>query len=207
MLYRQKPQNYDIIKLNKEMYDNMSGNTPYMIPKWFQEIINVEEFPVLEAKEGVFVLSYDAESEQKIIQLDDDVCVIHAPTGEVNVTVITQDDLLMNFEEVKPEQERLSPEEMDELLAKSPSPNRIDSDHLDSVIVGHTYTVFGGRMTVCTMETRNGMLVTGESTAADAENFDAAIGRSIAYENARGKVAAFEAYLIRERMFIQNAKA
>ena len=43
-------------------------------------------------------------------------------------------------------------------------------------------------------------LVTDESAAASPENFDQAIGRKIARDNARQKIWALEGYLLRERL-------
>jgi hypothetical protein len=44
---------------------------------------------------------------------------------------------------------------------------------------------------------RNGFQVIGESAAASPENFDAAIGRRIARDNARNKIWALEGYLLK----------
>lgn len=43
-------------------------------------------------------------------------------------------------------------------------------------------------LTFCVLVLRNGFTVTGESACASPENFDAEIGRSIAYENAVNKI-------------------
>ena len=45
-----------------------------------------------------------------------------------------------------------------------------------------------GLLTFCVLVLRNGFTVTGESTCASPENFDAEIGRQIARENAVDKV-------------------
>jgi hypothetical protein len=55
-------------------------------------------------------------------------------------------------------------------------------------------------MTVCALTLRNGYIVTGESAAASPENFDQAIGRKIARDNARNKIWALEGYLLREKL-------
>lgn len=41
---------------------------------------------------------------------------------------------------------------------------------------------------------------TGESAATSPENFDQAIGRKIARENARNKIWGLEGYLLREKL-------
>lgn len=52
-------------------------------------------------------------------------------------------------------------------------------------------------MTVCALTLRNGFVVIGEAAAASPENFDEAIGRRIARDNARGKIWALEGYVLR----------
>jgi hypothetical protein len=43
-------------------------------------------------------------------------------------------------------------------------------------------------------------IVTGESAAASPENYDEAIGRKIARDNARQKIWSLEGYLLREKL-------
>lgn len=67
--------------------------------------------------------------------------------------------------------------------------------------MGEDYHVFPGTtLTVCALRLRNGFVVTGESAAASPENFDQAIGRTIARDKARQKIWALEGYLLRERL-------
>ena len=47
---------------------------------------------------------------------------------------------------------------------------------------------------------RNGFTVTGESYCADAERFDAEIGRKIARENAINKVWPLMGYALKDRL-------
>lgn len=58
-----------------------------------------------------------------------------------------------------------------------------------------------GLLTFCVLTLRNGFTVTGESACASPENFDAGIGRDIAFKNAREKVWLLEGYLLKERLF------
>ena len=63
------------------------------------------------------------------------------------------------------------------------------------------YHVFPGTtMTICALTLKNGFIVTGESAAASPENFDEAIGRRIAYDNARNKIWALEGYALRNAL-------
>lgn len=55
-------------------------------------------------------------------------------------------------------------------------------------------------LTFCVIVLRNGYTVTGESACASPENFDAEIGRKIAYQNAKDKIWALEGYLLREKL-------
>jgi hypothetical protein len=50
------------------------------------------------------------------------------------------------------------------------------------------------RLTFCVCELRNGFLVTGQSVCANLEDFDAGIGRELAYEDAVDKVIGHLTY-------------
>lgn len=56
-------------------------------------------------------------------------------------------------------------------------------------------------LTFCILTLENGFTVTGESACASPENFDAEIGKKIAYENARNKIWQLEGYLLKEKLF------
>ena len=88
-----------------------------------------------------------------------------------------------------------------EIQAKGLNAPRLTPADIDGAIAGETYHIFPGTtLTVCALILRNGFIVTGESAAASPENFDEAIGRKIARDNARQKIWAFEGYLLRERL-------
>lgn len=55
-------------------------------------------------------------------------------------------------------------------------------------------------LTFCVLEVRNGFTVTGESACASPENFDAAIGRRIARENAMQKIWPLLGFLLRDKL-------
>lgn len=93
-----------------------------------------------------------------------------------------------------------------EIQAKGLNAPRLNPAMIDAAIVSETYYVFPGTtLTICALTLRNGFIVTGESAAASPENFDEAIGRKIARDNARNKIWAFEGYLLRERIFVRAA--
>jgi hypothetical protein len=88
-----------------------------------------------------------------------------------------------------------------EIQDKGLNAPRLNPEMIDAVIVSEQYHVFTGTtLTVCALTLRNGYIVTGESAAASPENFDQAIGRKIARENARNKIWGLEGYLLRERL-------
>lgn len=74
---------------------------------------------------------------------------------------------------------------------------------IDSVIVKNQYHVFEGScltLTVCCLTLKNGFTVTGESACASPENFDAEIGKEIAFNNAKQKIWALEGYLLKDKL-------
>ena len=60
-------------------------------------------------------------------------------------------------------------------------------------------------LTFCVMVLANGFTVTGESACASPENFDAEIGRKIAYDNAKQKIWPLEGYLLKQRLHQEAA--
>lgn len=88
-----------------------------------------------------------------------------------------------------------------EIQAKGLNAPRLNPAHIDAQILAEQYYVFPGTtMTVCALTLRNGFQVVGESAAASPENFDEAIGKKIARDNARNKIWALEGYLLRSRL-------
>ncbi len=86
-----------------------------------------------------------------------------------------------------------------------PAP-RVTPAGLDAKIKAHAYYRFPGTtVTVCALTLANGYTVVGHSAAASPENFDAGLGRSIAYEDARNRIWALEGYLLREQLHASQA--
>ena len=87
------------------------------------------------------------------------------------------------------------------IQAKGLNAPRLTPADIDAQIVDDAYHVFPGTtLTVCALTLRNGFIVTGMSAAASPENFDEAIGRSIAYRNAREQIWGHEGYLLRSKL-------
>ncbi|MEG6544801.1 Gp49 family protein [Acinetobacter bereziniae] len=105
-----------------------------------------------------------------------------------------------------------------EIQDKGLNAPRLTPDHIDSKIKAVEYIlprdvckrdngveVFDAplplqTLTFCILTLENGFTVTGESACASPENFDAEIGKKIAYENARNKIWQLEGYLLKEKL-------
>lgn len=88
-----------------------------------------------------------------------------------------------------------------EIQAKGLNAARLSPALIDSRIKAAHYHHFSETaLTVCALELVNGFLVVGESAAASPANFDQALGRKIAFDNARQKIWALEGYLLRQRI-------
>lgn len=122
-----------------------------------------------------------------------------------------------------------------EIQSKNLNAPRITPEHIGSVIVSeHYFTAAQGDakaiedwafvngslngeamrpvpkalelLTFCVLVLKNGFTVTGESACASPENFDAEIGKKIAYDNARNKIWQLEGYLLKENLHKENSK-
>jgi hypothetical protein len=77
----------------------------------------------------------------------------------------------------------------------------IDKPYIISRMKDVSYFVIPGTTcTICNITMANGFGVRGESACVDPRNFDEAIGRGIAYENAFDKLWQLEGYLLAERL-------
>ena len=89
----------------------------------------------------------------------------------------------------------------EEIKAKGLTGPRITQAHVDNEIASKYFHRFEGtEVTVCCLVLQNGFTVIGESACAAPENFDAELGRKIAFDNAAQKIWQLEAYLLKERM-------
>jgi hypothetical protein len=88
-----------------------------------------------------------------------------------------------------------------ELKTKGLNAPRLTPDKITATIMSEYYHVVPDTtVTICALTLRNGFVVVGKSAAASAENFDEAIGRRIAYDDARNQIWALEGYLLREQL-------
>lgn len=80
---------------------------------------------------------------------------------------------------------------------------RITPKDLDDAIAHIDYHVFPRTMlTVCCLTLKNGFTVTGESACVSPENFNAEIGRKIAFGHARDKIWPLLGYLLKDKLFL-----
>lgn len=78
---------------------------------------------------------------------------------------------------------------------------RITPGRIDRKIKESDYYVFEKTLlTVCCLTLENGFTTVGYSACASPENFDAEIGRSIAFDNAREKIWMLEGYLLKQSL-------
>ncbi len=88
-----------------------------------------------------------------------------------------------------------------EIQAKGLNAPRLTPDLIDSIIIGAWFwQPKGTTLTVCAMQLTNGTMVVGESACVSEDNFDAEIGKNVAYDNARQKIWALEGYLLKQRL-------
>jgi len=88
-----------------------------------------------------------------------------------------------------------------EMKRKGLTAPHLTPDDIDAQIHAAQYAVFPGTtMTVCCLTLKNGYNVIGESACASAENFDADLGRRIAFNNARNKIWPLAGYALREQL-------
>lgn len=57
-----------------------------------------------------------------------------------------------------------------------------------------------GVLTICLLVTRNGFMIIGKSAPASPDNFDAELGRKLAYEDAVRQLWPFMGYALREKL-------
>lgn len=88
-----------------------------------------------------------------------------------------------------------------EIQDKGLNAPRLTPDHIDSVIIGETYTNLpDGRTVICQLTLKNGYTIDGKSACVSKSNFDQEIGNKIARQNAREKIWELEGYLLKEKL-------
>jgi len=79
---------------------------------------------------------------------------------------------------------------------------KITPEHVNSCIEHSQFHRFKGTTTtICCITLKNGHTVVGQSACADPEEFNSELGQKLAYNDARDKIYALEAYLLSETMY------
>lgn len=89
----------------------------------------------------------------------------------------------------------------EEIQRKGLNAPRIVPEDLDRAIARKMFLQPTETLTICVLVLRNGFTVTGESSCASPENFDAELGQRIAFEHAREKLWPLLGYALRQRLF------
>ena len=80
---------------------------------------------------------------------------------------------------------------------------KLTIEDIGNVIINDEYVV-NGTLTICILTLKNGFKVTGESACIEPEEFDAEIGKEIAYQAALIKVWMLEGYLLKQKNYEAN---
>ena len=95
----------------------------------------------------------------------------------------------------------------EEIVKKGLTAPIITPERLELVIQSEQFQVFPDTtFTVCLLTLANGCIVIGESACASPENFNAELGRKIARDNAKNKIWQLEGYLLKQRLYENEAK-
>lgn len=89
-----------------------------------------------------------------------------------------------------------------EIQNKELNAPRLTPAHIDSQIKEIIYNrIDGTTTTICSLILINGFVVNGESACASLSNFDADLGKKIAFDNARDKIWLVEGYLLKQKLY------
>ena len=100
-----------------------------------------------------------------------------------------------------------------DMITADEAASRIDASPFPKVTlagikdkIAEVENFFSGTLTIAVLTLGNGMKVVGQSACADPRNFDAEIGKRIAFDDAVRQIWALEGYLLRQRICEQNPK-
>lgn len=96
----------------------------------------------------------------------------------------------------KPE---MTNEQMDEMLSNRPH-ETVTNEKIEAKIKDVDY-VQKGVHTICYLTLQNGFTVTGQSACAHPDNYNEALGRKIAFDNAFREIWSLEGYLLKEKLW------
>lgn len=88
-----------------------------------------------------------------------------------------------------------------EIQAKGLTAPRVTPDDVEAEIDQDLFLCgIDGRLTICVLRLKNGFLVTGDSAATDADNYDQDLGKKIARQNAVAKVWHLLGFRLRDKL-------
>ncbi|EOT7397070.1 Gp49 family protein [Acinetobacter baumannii] len=89
-----------------------------------------------------------------------------------------------------------------EIQSKGLDAPRLAPNNIDAKIKSEEFHLLPHNITVCILVLENGYKVTGLNHASvSPENFDAEMGRNLAYQDARRKIWELEGYLLKENLY------
>lgn len=96
----------------------------------------------------------------------------------------------------------MTDEQLDGALEARPAA-RVTKESIEARIKSQEYHIHG-KVTIALLTMVNGYVVVGFSACVSPENFDAEIGRRLAYDDAFRQLWALEGYLLAERMLAER---
>ena len=99
----------------------------------------------------------------------------------------------------------MNDEQLNDMLENQQFPKVYKSD-IEKKITKVDYMILPNTtVTICNITLENGFSVRGESACIDERNFNLKIGQEIAYRNAFNQIWDLEGYLLKERIFQEEA--
>jgi len=89
-----------------------------------------------------------------------------------------------------------------EIQEKGLNAPRLSPAIIDSKVRGAEYHQFEGTtVTICLLTVENGFSFVGKSASASLENFDEALGKKIAYDDAREQLWSHYGFLLKQQLW------
>lgn len=104
------------------------------------------------------------------------------------------------------EKNTMTNEKRDQMLATRPAPS-VTPESITGKIVAEDYLRGPGTLTFAILTLENGFQVTGKSACASPENFDAELGKKIAFDDAYRQIWPLEGYLLKQALFLQEQES
>lgn len=93
----------------------------------------------------------------------------------------------------------MSLEKAQETVATKTAP-KITKESIEAAIAGTSY-LFHDHLTIAVIKMKNGFMHIGKSAPASPENFDAEVGKRLAFDDAFRQIWAFEGYRLCQQLY------